>query len=296
VSGDAQAPVTQLDAPGLVAALRTAGGPAVELVEPLEGGAVGAWVVRWPDGHEGVLTWFGDGLLEERPEALGEIAALMDLARGADVPVARYEAVVPMDGRGAAILQERMRGQPPEHVTPGLVDRLLELADRRRGLAAGSPFGARPMDLYLTSSGPGYCVHETLRDFGPETAALLERVEEVGAAGRVVAGDDVVHFDYHCGNVLVDPGRSEAVTAILDWDGARVGTIACDLAVLAFDLSWRSPGRLQERVEARLVGIADHDLPDVWAHVGLRLVDWAIRHHPNDVAHWVSVAGRFLPA
>jgi hypothetical protein len=96
--------VTQLDAPGLVAALQMAGGPAVELVEPLEGGAVGAWVVRWPDGHEGVLTWFGDGLLDERPGALGDVAALMDVARGADVPVARYEAVVPMDGRGAAIL------------------------------------------------------------------------------------------------------------------------------------------------------------------------------------------------
>jgi hypothetical protein len=32
----------------------------------------------------------------------------------------------------------------------------------------------------------------------------------------------------------------------------------------------------------------------VWAHAGLRLVDWAIRHYPHDVDHWVALSHRHL--
>ncbi len=104
-----------------------------------------------------------------------------------------------------------------------------------------------------------------------------------------------MHFDYHCGNVLVDQERPDVVTAIIDWDGCRPGTIVLDLAVLVFDLSWRSPGPYAELVEQRLLDTAGDDLPAVWAHVGLRLVDWSSRHHPGDVGHWVKVARRHLP-
>jgi len=32
----------------------------------------------------------------------------------------------------------------------------------------------------------------------------------------------------------------------------------------------------------------------VWAHASLRLLDWSIRHHPHDVEHWATAAGRHL--
>jgi aminoglycoside phosphotransferase (APT) family kinase protein len=62
-----------------------------------------------------------------------------------------------------------------------------------------------------------------------------------------------VHYDYHLGNILVDPHDPSRVTAILDWDGARPGSVAIELAVLAFDLTHRSPGERQKRVEAQLL-------------------------------------------
>jgi hypothetical protein len=78
----------------------------------------------------------------------------------------------------------------------------------------------------------------------------------------------------------------------LDWDGARSGSIAIDLALLAFDLGLRGPGSLPGRVEGHLVTTpASHLLPRVWAHAGLRLVDWSIRHHSHEVTdHWLRVA------
>ena len=50
--------VSRIDAPAVVRAMAADGGPSVELVEALDGGAVGAWLVRWADGHFGVLTWY----------------------------------------------------------------------------------------------------------------------------------------------------------------------------------------------------------------------------------------------
>ena len=82
---------------------------------------------------------------------------------------------------------------------------------------------------------------------------------------------------------------------MIDWGGARPGDLGVDLAILAFDLTWRSPGPPQQRVEAHLRRTTDPDtFARVWAHASLRLVDWSIRHHPGDVDHWVAVARRHV--
>jgi hypothetical protein len=295
MTGPSFVPVRRLDPGALQTAVQRAGGPALTLVEPLTGGEVGAWLVRWPDGHDGVLTW-APPPPDASGDSLADIQALMELARGAGLPVPRYEAVIDVGGLGTAVIQERAPGCTPGAVTSGLVERLLELAEVRRGLLAGSAFAARPMPLYLGRSGPGFCQHDPLRSHGARTAALLEAIEALAASGESVVGDDLVHFDYHLGNILVQPDRPDVVTAVLDWDGARAGCLALDLVILAFDLTWRSPGPLQERVEAHLTATTEPGLVRrLEAHQALRLVDWSIRHYgPDELDHWLGVAERRL--
>lgn len=285
-------PVQRIDARALQAAIREAGGPDLELVELLAGGEVGAWLVRCPDGHQAALTWSPPLRPGQPPNELARVQALMEIARDAGIPAPRYEAVLDLGERGVAILQERASGRLPHMASPGLMDRLLELAEIRRGLLRGSEYAQQASPLYLSHSGPGYCLHEPLRSYSTRSATLLEAIEARAADGDALVGDDLVHYDYHLGNVLIDEERPEVVTAILDWDGARSGWIAIDLALLAFDLTLRGPQSLQRRVEDYLVTTtASELLPRVWAHVGLRLVDWSIRHHDHDVTnHWLQVA------
>jgi hypothetical protein len=187
----------------------------------LEGGEVGAWLVAWPDGHHGVLTWLP---ATNDSRTVDEAQALMALARRAGVPVPMWEAVVGLGPLGTAVLQACVVGGVPDGVSEALAGALVGLADKRRGLLAGTAFAGMPMPLYLTSPGPGFCLHEPLRAFGPKTAALLERVHAVGERhGDHLVGDDIVHYDYHPGNVLVDPDRPDVVSWVVDWGGVRPG-------------------------------------------------------------------------
>lgn len=285
-------PTPKIDGPALRRAIREAGGPAIELVEPLPGGEVGAWLVRWPDGHLGVLTWAPPPRTGEADNPLTQIQALVEIARAVGQPAPAFEAVVDIGQLGAAVLQERAAGRVPDAPEEGLVESLLDLAERRRGVLRGTRFCDRPAPLYLTSPGPGFCLHEPLRRYSPRSARLLAVIRTIGAGGDSLVGTDLVHFDYHLGNVLVDPENPEMVTAILDWDGARAGLVALDLAILAFDLTGAGFQALRRRVEDRLQATTDRDIrPRLWAHVALRLVDWSIRHHtPERTEHWLGVA------
>lgn len=126
------------------------------------------------------------------------------------------------------MLQEQAPGKLPEVITEALVDQMLELSERRRSLLSTSPTPARPLALHLQQDGPGYCLHEPLRSYSPRSARLLGRIEAIGAGDDEVGGDDLVHFDYHFGNVLVAADDPEAITAVVDWDGACAGPIGLD--------------------------------------------------------------------
>jgi aminoglycoside phosphotransferase (APT) family kinase protein len=288
--------VSRIDAPAIVRAIVASGGPAVQLVKALDGGAVGAWLVRWSDGHLGVLTRFHPDTPGQPNGTFDRAKWFMDAARGAGVPVPRYEAVVPIGDLGVAVLQERIEGRTPGVVTETLIQHVLELADLRRGLLVDTPDADSLMPLFLTSSGPGFCLHDTLRTFNRRTRVLLEAIEATtDPENDHLRGSDVVHFDYHLGNVLVAPDRPDRVVGIVDWGGARPGSSSLDLAILAFDLTWRTPATLQQRVENHLLATSDaSEVAKVWAHASLRLLDWSIRHHPQDVDHWATAAGRHL--
>lgn len=134
-----------------------------------------------------------------------------------------------------------------------------------------------------------------LRRHSAATRSLLTRIQEVGGElGDSLTGADLLHFDYTLGNILVDAHDHDRVVAVVDWDGARPGDLVLDLVVLRFDLSWRAPD-LGDDLERQITSRADASaFRQAWAHTSLRLVDWTIRHQPESVDHWVSLAGRYL--
>jgi hypothetical protein len=297
---DPLAPVPRLDAAGLLEQLRAATGTDLELIGPLPGGQVGAALVRWPDGHEGVLTHWGDAT-DEAWARIGRTGELLDIARDAGIPAPRYELVTRLPDR-IAVVQERLPGEPPSRVDLALIEHLVAIAGRGEGLLRGRP-DVPAAELFLLRSGPGFCLHETLAQYDDRTRRLLDVVRRIGAASpHRMVGDDLVHMDLHPGNVLVD--RTGAVTGVVDWDGVARGDLRFALVTLRFGLAVPGVDGQDRSARSAAARWLDNRIDDLiepatlrayWAHMGLRQVDWAIRHHgPDEVDRWLTVAASRL--
>jgi hypothetical protein len=265
----------RLDAPKVIERIAAITGVRLVLEGPCPGGEVGAAYVRWPDGRRSVLT-----------EGRSRAGPLLDLARAAGVPTARYELSAHVDG-ARIVVQQRLPGAPPETIDAGLVHNMLVLNERLGGLLIDR-WDVKPVELYLTGDGPGFCLHDPLKSHSPRTARLLDWVHDVGrSAPDLDTGADLVHLDYHPGNVLVSGNR---VTGVIDWDGALRGDRHLDLVTLRFYLCEHAP-HLLGPVDARLAALPPDRMRAYWAHMSLRQVDWSIRHHDAEtVDRWLTVA------
>jgi hypothetical protein len=255
-------PTPKFDAVATLDRVRRETGVELAYEGPCPGGEVGAAYVRWLDGRRSVL---GGG----NPAA----ARYVEAARRAGIPAPQYQ----LAGDGW-VVQECLPGRPPDAVDDALLEQLLHINEAQRGLLVGGDDA--PLPLYLTESGPGFCIHEPLERHSGRTRRLLAWVREVGAEADTMTGADLVHLDFHPGNVLVDGGR---VTGVIDWDGAGRGDRHFDLVTLRFSVP-----RLDAHLRAT---VPSQRLRPYWAHMSLRLVDWAIRHHgESEVDHWLAVA------
>jgi hypothetical protein len=265
----------RLDAPKVIERIAAITGVRLILEGPCPGGEVGAAYVRWPDGRRSVLT-----------EGRSRAGPLLDLARGAGVPTARYELSAHVDG-ARIVVQQRLPGAPPDTLDAGLVHHMLVLNERLGGLLIDR-WDVAPVELYLTGDGPGFCLHDPLKSHSARTARLLDWVHEVGRdAPDLDEHADLVHLDYHPGNVLVS---GERITGVIDWDGALRGDRHLDLVTLRFHLSGHAP-HLLGPVDARLATLPAERRRAYWAHMSLRQVDWSIRHHDAaTVDRWLTVA------
>ncbi|MEQ4204683.1 aminoglycoside phosphotransferase family protein [Actinopolymorpha sp. B9G3] len=288
VDDAALAPVRRLEPDRLVALVNAHTDARLTLVGPAPGGQVGAAYVRWSDGREGVLTWLPDGPVGQ----VRRTAEILALARERGLPVPVYDLIAEVPG-ALAIVQERLPGAPPSHPDRALVEQLVELVEGFAGLLADRPDVERP-DMWLRGSGPGFCLHRPLELHNVRTRRLLEWVRTVGASEpTTMTGDDLVHLDYHPGNVLVAgsmPAGGGAITGIVDWDGIGRGDRRFCLVTLRFAMM--SDPTLGRWLDGLLDDLLDPaTLRLYWAHMSLRQVDWAIRHFsPGDVEDWLDLA------
>lgn len=275
----------RLNARRMTEAIQAAAGVALRVDGPCPGGQTGAAYVSWPDGRRSVLTFRpGISVASMREGPLAVVAAL----RSAGYPAPAAELAV-QAGDAVALVWELLPGAPVSHATTALLEQALALNDLQAGRLAGR--GTVPaVKLYLTSDGPGYCLHQPLREHSAHTRALDRWITATGSAhpGQLT-GDDAVHCDYQPANLLADRGR---LTGVIDWDGAGRGDRRLDLVTLRFGLHAvpADPG-VVSRLDQILDDIPPHVLAPMWAHMSLRMTDWAIRHFsPGDVDHWVSLA------
>lgn len=284
-------PVARLDAEALVEAVNRAAGADLRMVGRADHGEVGAAYLEWPDGEPGVLTGSGATYTE-----LAQTQRVLAQASVAGLLVPEYRLVADL-GEKRAIVQTRLPGTPPAVVTDETVTQMMTFLDQAAGLGGGAP----PLDLYLTSSGPGFCLHETLERHSSRTRGLLTRIREIGADGRSEDGRDLVHLDFHCGNILVD--QTGRLTGVVDWDGYGRGDRRLALVTFFFDLAHSRRFRPDRYLVTDSGGILDRlaeanpeDVRRWWAHMSLRQVDWTIRHDhpPAEVEHYLDFTERGL--
>lgn len=275
----------RLDAQRVADAIRDRTGVRLVVEGPCPGGQVGAAYVRWPDGRRGVLTWRPGVSRDQVSNGPLAVPALL-WAAGYPAPATQLAVQV---SDGVAVVQERLPGTVVQHVDTGLLNQALALIDRHAGALAGhSEVPALPR--HLSADGPGYCLHGPLVRFGPRAARLERRIAAIGRQyPDRPAGDDVVHGDFHHENFLAQDGR---LTGVVDWDSAGRGDRRFDLVTLRFGLR---PDNSTAAARARLDTILDQlpaeVLAPAWAHMSLRMADWAIRHFdPADVPYWLDLA------
>ena len=285
------APAERLDADRTLAALRARTGVSLTLEGPCPGGEVGAAWVRWADGRRSVLKWRPRSRVEElRAGPLAVVEAL----RRAGYPAPATELVAQV-GHAVVTVQEALPGSAVDRLDHRTLDQALRLNARQADRLADR-LDIPGVALHLVDDGPGYCLHGPLREHSRRTAALERWVSSVGARGPArLAGDDAVHLDFHPGNLLADDGT---ITGVVDWDGAGRGDRRLDLVTLRFGVhgTGADPG-VVARLDAALDAFPEEVLRLAWAHMSLRMVDWAVRHFPpHDVEHWLDLAERRVDA
>lgn len=263
------------------------------LVGRLRGGETGAHAVRdSASGDTFVVKWEEDepskGL---RREAVAFTGRLRDAA-GWPVPGQRT-----VEGEGTLfVLQDLLPGQPIDEVTHGLVDQILDLHERRVGLARAEDPSHWPEALIetLVVGGRGYCRHDSLRSFDRRTADLVAAVEEFGRSVDPgdLTGGDYVHWDLHPGNLLGDGG---GLSGVVDNDFVVVGDAAFDLVMLALTSVTVpcEPGVRTRLRRAAFEGLSDVRAQAYLGHLLVRVIDWPIRRGDRAaVEFWLEQADR----
>lgn len=259
----------------------------------------GSWFATASDGAPVVLKWFPN---ETAADRYAMLLPALDVLRSRGVPVPEYLFVRAVDG-WTLCAQRVLPGRPWEAVhgrgaraaPPQMVDRVIECVGAADGIVGPPPAPSfrswgEFMIHSLTIGEDGWAMHAPLRSWNARGAALLKRIETVGADADAswFPTRGLVHLDLHAGNLLAR--EDGTLTGIIDWEGACAGDHRFDLAEFAFDLDGAGQ-QIWNRVEPLL---EPHVLRAYVAHMALKFTDWAIRHHPEDVPRQLARAERVL--
>ncbi|WP_239487998.1 phosphotransferase [Streptomyces durocortorensis] len=275
----------RLDAARMLDALHVETGVRLTLDGLCPGGQVGAAYVRRPDRRRSVLKWRPYSRAADMEAGPLTVSRVM---RDAGCPAPDTELVAQV-GHAVVTVQELLPGMKIDRLDLRGLVQALQLNRLQAGRLADLP-GVPAAELFLRQDGPGYCLHEPLRRHNRRSAALEQWVAAVGAGhpGRL-AGDDAVHMDFHPGNLLAADG---SITGVIDWDGAARGDHRFDLVTLRFGIhGGGADPRVTRHLDAVLDAVPEDVLRPAWAHMSLRMVDWAIRHFTSsEVEHWLDLA------
>lgn len=216
----------------------------------------------------------------EAPIALFEaIGQRIEMLRTAGVPAP--VTTVAQHGADVLLIHDYLPGRSDPVLTPSLIDDLVDIVERERGLADDSATQwPELIQKSLTTGIDGRNEHASLESFSADSRELLQRVRRVGRdpSVRRLTASDLVHCDLHTVNILSVDGRR--VSGIIDWDGIRAGDRAIDLAKLAFTSLWKTHhAALHEQIWHAFLSSSNHDSRVVYMHdVVLGQVNWVIRH------------------
>lgn len=181
---------------------------------------------------------------------------------------------------GAWQLIEFQVGVADRPLTPAAIDQLIRHNRLQQRQARDS--NAHWVEQMIHSVDVGcdnFCNPESLWDYSSETRELLNAIQGFAraAAGITTEQSDIVHFDFHPGNILT---LNDIVVSVIDWTGACVGDATFDLSTLLYYIYENESHRVQlsneilARVEAPILRL-------YLSHMILRQLDWSIRHHDS---------------
>jgi hypothetical protein len=259
-----------MEAEKLLANVNRHHGTALALAGRYGSGEQGAFKIVDRAGARYVLK-FAD-TKEFQPANAATVTARL---RGLGYPAPAYLLV----GNHEAIkysVQHEMRGEPIGlRINQSVLPQLLHLNDLQRG--QGDSKNGEP-DRLIRSVMEGleeFCIIETLRTCSAETAAMLDALQKIAAArgAECPKRNDIVHFDFHNGNILMHENR---ISGVIDWEGCESGDCAFDLATFLF-YAYPFPD-FREQLWRELLNRTTRGAAAVYlAHMIVRQLDFSMR-------------------
>ncbi len=269
---------------GLVEHINTLTGRRFVVQARYRGGEQGALRLADERGVRAVLKFGGGGV-----ERIQAACAIVERLRAHGYPAPRYLAVGTFEGSTFSV-QEALPGQPITVPSLELLEQAIALNRRQARMAGDEPrrwpeAAIRP----VLFGGDGFCLHEPMQRYSPESAQLLSLVQRIVRERSTMPfpTGDIVHYDFSFANMLAEHGT---ITGVIDWEAASAGDCTFDLCTLLFYAA--EHGHLRARLWRAVDEVSSREIAAVYlAHMMVRQVDWSIRFHTAaDVARWIRVS------
>ncbi|WP_127532898.1 aminoglycoside phosphotransferase family protein [Paenibacillus kobensis] len=259
------------------------------MISKFENGVQGAFTIQDDTGKEFVLKWADKPELTAR---IGEALRYTELLHSQGYPLPRYVHIgSALNGRYS--VQEKLPGSlcDPKEL-PKLLPRILELNELQRGKAVPGGSWPEPIVQAVLQGGTEFCRHEPLLQHSSATAELLDLLKRTASAYEQYeyAANDIVHFDFHHQNLLVQEGE---LSGVVDWQFPLAGDRTFDLLTLMLYTEPDSEvwNRLWE-VSRQRIGRGTASI--YLSYLLLRQANWCIDHWPAWLDHWYKVAKKVL--
>jgi hypothetical protein len=268
-------------------------------------------VGRYSQGESGAVSQIADAVSKVTDQAgnryVLKIGKLLDfiprrvadttqILRRLGYPAPEYVGHGAIPQSGVYTLQREMRGEPiGQRVSLALLPQLLALNDLQRGQGESSNDHIDHLIESVMIGYPNFCNIHSLRTYSAESAAMLDSLQRVVTANahECPQPNDIVHFDFHTNNVLIE---NERISGVIDWEGCRSGDCAFDLATMLF-YTWPFE-EFRDRLWRALLERTSRGAAAVYlAHMIVRQLDWSMRHHPREgVDRYLRIGGDIIRA